>query len=188
MACIKNGQDRAFLAYLARQVGVQEIHERIVLPTVAPQNKLLVSHVHPMDRSFMKFRLLSSWNSPGKNTGAGCHFLLQGIFLTQGSNPGLLHCRWILSFPESPGKPQNKSQGLSYDLQSPTLSAFLYFHVFLSLQIISTNHPTLVILGSMLFLTHTRYSPAQNSWTYCWSAWNAFSPRCFQELAQMLRS
>ena len=28
---------------------------------------------------------------PGKNTGAGCHFLLQGNFLTQGSNPGLLY-------------------------------------------------------------------------------------------------
>ena len=35
----------------------------------------------------------------GKNTGAGCHFLLQGIFPTQGSNPCpllLLHCRQIL--------------------------------------------------------------------------------------------
>jgi len=31
-----------------------------------------------------------------KNTGVGCHFLLQGIFLTQGSNLGLLHCRWVL--------------------------------------------------------------------------------------------
>ena len=35
-------------------------------------------------------------DSPGKNIGVGCHFLLQGIFLTQGSNPSLLHCRWIL--------------------------------------------------------------------------------------------
>ena len=35
-------------------------------------------------------------NSPGKNTGVGCHALLQGILLTQGSNPGLLHCRQIL--------------------------------------------------------------------------------------------
>ena len=32
-------------------------------------------------------------NSPGKNTGVGCHFLLQGIFPTQVSNLGLLHCR-----------------------------------------------------------------------------------------------
>ena len=35
-------------------------------------------------------------DSPGKNTGVGCHALLQGIFPTQGSNPGLLHCMWIL--------------------------------------------------------------------------------------------
>ena len=41
-------------------------------------------------------RLLCPWNSPGKNTGVGCHSLLQGIFLTQGSNLGLLHCRQIL--------------------------------------------------------------------------------------------
>ena len=35
-------------------------------------------------------------DSPSKNTGMGCLFLLQGIFLTQGSNPGFLHCRQIL--------------------------------------------------------------------------------------------
>ena len=38
-------------------------------------------------------RLLSPWDFLGKSTGVGCHFLLQGIFLTQGSNPGLQHCR-----------------------------------------------------------------------------------------------
>ena len=32
-----------------------------------------------------------SMRFPGKNTGAGCHLLLQGIFLTQGSNPSILH-------------------------------------------------------------------------------------------------
>ena len=36
-------------------------------------------------------RLLCPWDSPGKNAGVGCHFLLQGIFLTQGLNPSLLH-------------------------------------------------------------------------------------------------
>ena len=41
-------------------------------------------------------RLLCPWNSPGKNTRVGSHGLLHGIFLTQRSNPGLLHCRWIL--------------------------------------------------------------------------------------------
>ena len=41
-------------------------------------------------------RLLYSLNSPSKNTGVGCHSLLQRIFLTQGLNPGLLHCRKTL--------------------------------------------------------------------------------------------
>ena len=41
-------------------------------------------------------RLLCPWSSPGKNTGMGCHSLLQGIFLTQGSNTCLLHSRQIL--------------------------------------------------------------------------------------------
>ena len=41
-------------------------------------------------------RLFCSWNFPGKHTGVGCHFLLQGIFLTQESNLCLLHCRWFL--------------------------------------------------------------------------------------------
>ena len=40
-------------------------------------------------------KLLSPWNSQGKNTGVGSHSLLQGIFLTQGSNCHLLHCRQI---------------------------------------------------------------------------------------------
>ena len=50
-------------------------------------------------------RLLCPWNFPGKNTGVDCHSLLQGIFLTQGLNLGLLHCRQIpyhLSHQESP--------------------------------------------------------------------------------------
>ena len=41
-------------------------------------------------------RLLCLWNSTGKNTAVGSHSLLQGIFLTQESNLGLLHCRQIL--------------------------------------------------------------------------------------------
>ena len=43
-------------------------------------------------------------DSPGKNTGVGCHFLFQGIFPTQGLNPGLLHCRRFFT-AEPPGKP-----------------------------------------------------------------------------------
>ena len=53
-------------------------------------------------------RLLCPWNSPGKNSGVGSLSLLQGIFPTQGSNPGLLHCRQIL-YPLSPqGSPEGQ--------------------------------------------------------------------------------
>ena len=41
-------------------------------------------------------RFLCPWNSPGKNTGVDCHFLLLGIFPNQGLNLGLLHYRQIL--------------------------------------------------------------------------------------------
>ena len=50
-------------------------------------------------------RLLCPWDPPGKNTGVGCHALLQGLFLTQGLNPCLLHCRRIFLPSEPPGKP-----------------------------------------------------------------------------------
>ena len=40
--------------------------------------------------------LQSPWNSASQNTGVGSLSLLQGIFPTQGLNPGLPHCRWIL--------------------------------------------------------------------------------------------
>ena len=41
-------------------------------------------------------RFLCLWNFPGKNTGVGCHALLQGIFQTQGLNLDLVHCRPVL--------------------------------------------------------------------------------------------
>ena len=40
------------------------------------------------------YQALPPWDFPGKNTGVGCHFLLQEIFPTQGLNPGLPHCRF----------------------------------------------------------------------------------------------
>ena len=46
-----------------------------------------------------------SWDSLGKNTGVGCHFLLQGIFPTQGSNLDLLHCRQTLYCLSHQGSP-----------------------------------------------------------------------------------
>ena len=48
----------------------------------------------PTDCSLLGF--LCPWDFPGKSTGVGCHFLLQGIFPTQGLNPGFWHCRHTL--------------------------------------------------------------------------------------------
>ena len=50
-------------------------------------------------------RLLRPWDFLGKSTGGGCHFLLQGIFPTQGSNPGLPHCRQTLYHLSHQGSP-----------------------------------------------------------------------------------
>ena len=50
--------------------------------------------------------LYSWWNSPGQNTGVGSLPLLQGIFPTQGLNPGLPHCRRILYQLSHKGSPR----------------------------------------------------------------------------------
>ena len=59
------------------------------------------------------------WNSPGQNTGVGSRSLLQEIFPTQGSSPGLLHCRRILYQMNHEGSPNGKGEE----------SQFLHEHV-----------------------------------------------------------
>ena len=54
------------------------------------------------------------WNSPGQNTGVGSLSLLQGIFPTQGSNPGLPHGRWILYQLSHQGSPYSE-KGMEKD-------------------------------------------------------------------------
>ena len=57
----------------------------------------LLSRVHLFATPWtIATRLLRPWDFPGKNTGVGCHFLLQEIFPTQELNPGLPHCRKTL--------------------------------------------------------------------------------------------
>ena len=67
-----------------------------------------------MSDSCRPHRLHSPWNSPGQNTGVGSLSLLQGIFPTQGSNPGLLHGRWILYQPSHQGSPYSE-KGMEKD-------------------------------------------------------------------------
>ena len=70
--------------------------------------------------------------------GVGCHFLLQGIFLTQGLNPGLLHCRWILFTTEPPGK------GCLYQL--------LYVSLGIHELVIYLVNSTISVFSSCIFL------------------------------------
>ena len=58
---------------------------------------------YPMDCSLPGFSVHE--DSSGKNTGVGCHALFQGIFPTQVSNLGLLHCRWIICHLSHQGSP-----------------------------------------------------------------------------------
>ena len=69
----------------------------------------LVSHSCPTPCDPMDFSppgFSAHGDSPDKNTGVDCYALLQGIFLTQGSNPGLLHCRRILYHLSHQGSPR----------------------------------------------------------------------------------
>ena len=84
-------------------------------------------------------RLLCAWDSPGKNTGVGCHSLLQGIFLTLGWKPRLL--RWQAdSLPsEPPGKPDPIKKIPS---QAPCVTTVTVFIMFSSLKV-AQPFPTL---------------------------------------------
>ena len=59
-----------------------------------------------MSDSLWLYGLYSPWNSPGQNTGVGSLSLHEGIFPTQGLNPGLLHCRQILYQLSHQGSPR----------------------------------------------------------------------------------
>ena len=64
-----------------------------LIPLITPLECLKVTQSY---MTLPPHGLYSPWNSPGQNTGVGSLSLLQGIFPTQGSNPGLPQCRWIL--------------------------------------------------------------------------------------------
>ena len=59
-----------------------------------------------VSNSLQPHGLYSPWDSPSQHTGVGRLFLLQGIFPTQGLNPGLPHCRWILYELSRKGSPR----------------------------------------------------------------------------------
>ena len=83
--------------------------------------------------------LLSPWDFPGQSTGMGCHFLLQGIFPTQGSNWGVPHCRQMLL----PSEPIISSVQFSCSIMSDSLRPLDYstpgLHVHLQLPELESN-------------------------------------------------
>ena len=75
--------------------------------TKTKKNKLQCSASPSVVSNSLQLRgLYRPWNSPGQNTGVGNFSLLQGLFPTQGSNPGLLHCRRILYQVSHKGSPR----------------------------------------------------------------------------------
>ena len=73
-------------------------------------------------RGLQPARLLGLWDPPGKKTGVGCRFLLQGIFPTQGWNPGLPQCRRILYQLSHQGSPR-KLEWVAYPFCSRSSQA-----------------------------------------------------------------
>ena len=71
-----------------------------------------LSFVELLRHGLQPARFLCPWNFPGKNATVGCHFLLQGIFLTLGLNLGLQHCRQILQHLSHKGSPHVAANGI----------------------------------------------------------------------------
>ena len=89
-----------------------------------------------MFNSLRSHWLYSPWNYPGQNTGVDSHSLLQGTFPTQGSKPGLLHCRRILYHLSRQGS-SSYMYLLIYALRVPrwdhisrAMKSFFYFYFF----------------------------------------------------------
>ena len=99
-------------------------------PVFESEVKMLLAQLCPILRKPMgsyPTRLLCPWDSPGKNTGVGCHFLLWGIFPMQKLNSGLLDCRQILYhqiYQRSPQIPEpNNDKTVKDQRDSPSLSS-----------------------------------------------------------------
>ena len=106
--------------------------------------------------------LYSPWNSPGQNTGVGCLSLLQEIFPTQGSNPGLPHYRQILYQLSHEGRPnqvkkrkkeKEKNLGIEKKLKHQIISApssSIHFKLNASTSI---SYPTVFCFQPFVFQT-----------------------------------
>ena len=106
-------------------------------------------------------RISCPWDSPGKNTGVGYHFLLQRIFLTQGSNPHLLllHCRWILYPLRHLRSPFNEGE----------FPLFVHFtnHLLLKNDLLCVRHPYFSFTSALLVFQIPGWFPVWKWGFYC---------------------
>ena len=89
------------------------------------------------------------WDSPGQNTGVGCHSLLQGIFPTQGSKPGFMHCSQIHYYLSHWGSPYGNIHSF-LNMLLAFGSASLYFSLLQNLAAQTSIH---VSTNRILYLT-----------------------------------
>ena len=90
------------------QPGASSLEPRVWSPANRTDWKVKVAHSCP---SLCDPMNCSPWHSPGQNTGVGSRSFSWGISPTQGSNPGLPHCRKIFLPAEPQGKPKNTGVG-----------------------------------------------------------------------------
>ena len=91
----------------------------------------------------------SPWNSPGQNTGMGSLSLLQEIFPTQESNPGLPHCRWILY--QLSHQENEKRELKCHRAKNRETPVSVSFH---SHQLVNIYGATILLLNSKLIIIH----------------------------------
>ena len=198
-SCLKDSRDRG--AWRAKVHGVPKesdttewltpsvhLHMSVIIPCFpvshnSRQGKMLVSHVSDSLRSHELWpaKLVCPWNSPGNNTGVGCHFHLQVIFPTQGLNLGLLHGADSL-LPEPPEKPI----GGEREWQNLLVCGFWFFFFFPPSQGQSISPANMT--NRVLDRPHTmKHSLKANSYiaqaSVCWKVYLHFPLISVQEVS-----
>ena len=124
-------------------------------------------------------RLLCPWDSPGKNSGVGCHCLFQGIFLTQGS---ILHCRQTVYQLSHQGSPRNSLPGLYFLSNRSNWGAVVCFYP------TYYNHCCdLMVICILANLAATVWMSAWLPRLVCWSS-NAPCLLCSRFLSELTES
>ena len=105
-----------------RHASARQARAAVFLPSLSATHKgISISESHSVvSDSLRPHRLHSPWSSPGQIIGVGSPSLLQGIFPTQGLNPGLPHCRRILyqlSHKGSPRIPETQKDLCNFTLE-----------------------------------------------------------------------